>query len=129
METGHSCVEEESHRRGGSLIKQGISLVSNPWHRASKAVLCIRGGYPCFPRSQVIQSVDADVIVLVRDEKRRVVDEGAEREREPGARGPATPGGGGRGGSSPLGPGMNLYRSKNAAQFLLTHPLHFASGS
>ena len=23
----------------------------------------------------------------------------------------------------------NLYRSKNAAQFLLTHPLHFASGS
>lgn len=23
----------------------------------------------------------------------------------------------------------NLYRSKNAAQFLWTHPLHFASGS
>jgi len=99
VETGHSCVEEESHRRGGSLIKQRISLVSNPWHRASKAVLCIRGGYPCFPRSQVIQSGDADVIVLVRDEKRRVVDEGAERERAWSTR-PCNAGGRGAGGGA-----------------------------
>lgn len=97
-----------------SLIKHGISLVSNPWHHASKAVL---SGWISFLWSQVIQSVAVDVIVLVHSMRRERVHEG----KEPGAE-PCN-------GSSLLGPGMNLYRSKNAAQFLLTHPLHFASGS
>lgn len=45
----------------GSLIKQGISAVSNPWHQVSKAVL---SGWISFCWSQVIQSVAMDVIVL-----------------------------------------------------------------
>lgn len=57
----------------GSLIKQGISLVSNPRHHASKAVL---SGWISFLWSQVIQSVAVDVIVLVHSVGRERVHEG-----------------------------------------------------
>lgn len=50
----------------GLIDQKGISLVSNPWHHASKAVL---SGRISFLLLQVIQSVAVDVIVLVRSEK------------------------------------------------------------
>lgn len=57
----------------GSLIKQGISAVSNPWHHASKAVL----SWKSFLLSQVSQSVDVEVIILVRVMRReRCIKEG-----------------------------------------------------
>lgn len=56
-----------------SLIKQGISLVSNPWHQMSKSVF---SRWRSFLWSQVIQSVPVDVIVLVHLVGRKRVDEG-----------------------------------------------------
>lgn len=93
----------------GLIDQTGISLVSNPWHHTSKALL---SGWISFLWSQVIQSVAVDVIVLVRSVGRERVD----GRGEPGTQ-PCN-------GSSLLGPGMNLqHRGGRREERKNTHTL------
>lgn len=98
-----TAVPEESLQHRARLSNPKFSLFSNPWYHASRS-FCTgwMSSLPC----QVILSPQPRCGTV--SPRRGRVKDGAD-------------------GNSLLGPGINLYRSKNAAQFQLTHPLHFAS--